>query len=148
MASVARYTVIRFENMPIILVSVRGRLRPADHFEIALKVSQLLEYSTGKVCLIIDLTAARIELMDTVDILTQMTKGWSGTPTDPRVITMLALSSGNASLVPLHLWRGWEGWRRVFIFPNLAQALASARGPIVYENVESMTPARLRDSIV
>ena len=141
MATVPPYTVIRFENKPIILVSVRGKLRPKAHFEIALKVSQLLEHCVGKVYLVIDLSGARIELMDAVDILTQMTKGWSGTPTDPRVITMLALNSGNASLVALHLCRGWEGWRRVFIFPSLAAALASARGPIVYENIESMSSA-------
>lgn len=142
MTTIAPYVVVLHENKPIIMVSIRGRLRSKAHFEIALKVSELLMYTPGKVYLILDLTGARLELLDTVDILTQMTKGWSGTPTDSRVITMLAVRGGNASLVPLHLWRGWEGWRRVFIFPSLAQALACARGPIITETEESISPAR------
>jgi hypothetical protein len=134
------YSIIRLDNHPIVIVHVRGSLNAAVHFQIAMKVSRLAENHTGKFYLVLDLSMAHMDLIDTVDVLAQMTRSWRGTPSDSRIITMLVTRGGNTSLIAGHLVKQWEGWRRVFVFSSMAQALASARGPIIVEREEAITP--------
>lgn len=140
MPGIPSYTVFKLENKPIVVVRVNGRLKSQAHLEIAIKVCELIEYTRGKAYLVFDLTAARLSFLDTLDVLTQMTRGWRGTPTDPRMITLLALRGSGASLVLLWLSQLWPGWKRVFVFPNLAEALGWACGPIIDEIETTITP--------
>jgi hypothetical protein len=105
-----------------------------------LRVSRLTDDHIGKLYLVLDLSLARMDLIETLDVLALMTRSWRGTPSDSRIITMLVTRGGNSSLIAGHLIRQWEGWRRVFAFTSLSQALACARGPIIVEREEAISP--------
>ncbi len=132
------FTILRLENHPIVVVHITGALNADLHFRIALKVADLIKDVPGKIYRITDYTHASLDLLDMLDIVTQMTRGWQGTYSDPRIITLMVLNGGNSSLAAACLNRSWEGWKKAFVFPTMAEALAFARGPISYETEETM----------
>jgi hypothetical protein len=130
---------MRFGNQPIIVAHVRGTLDADVYAAVAIRVAALAENVTGKITLVLDLSQARVEILDMIDVLAQMTRSWRGTPSDPRFITLVVTGGVNSSLMAAHLIRQWEGWKKVFMFTSMAQALACARGPVIMEREEAIT---------
>jgi len=131
------YTVLKLAiHPPIVVVHFSGELNGDVYFKTALKVADLVRDIPGKVYRITDCSNARLSLLDMLDMVAHMTRGWQGTASDPRIISLMVLSGGNSSLAAQYLNRTWEGWRQIRVFPTMAEALACARGPISWETEE------------
>ncbi len=129
------HTVIKLDNEPIILTHIIGELNPAVYFDITLKAADLIENIPGTIYRITDVTKARIALLDMVDMVVQVLKGWPGTVSDPRVVSLVVTRGGNASLAAKHLARFAPQSIRVRTFSSLADALAFARAEIAAQPV-------------
>ena len=135
------YTVIKLDGEPIILTYIVGELTPAIYFDITLKAADLIENVPGTIYRVTDVTRAQISLLNMIEMVVQVLKGWPGTVSDPRVVSLVVAGGGNAALAASHLARIAPPSIRLRCFNCLDDALTFARADI---NADATRQLRVR----
>jgi len=121
------YILWKLDDAPIVVVSITGWLDAAAHFELSRDVANLIAGLPGKIYRINDLSGAHIHLVDLVNVLAQVSKGWAGTASDPRIVTYMVMHQPNFLLGRASSIRSWHWARQARICANMQEALALAR---------------------
>lgn len=124
------YIIMKIEDEPILLVRVHGVVTAQEHFKLSLDVANLIETLPGRIYRINDLTGACPRLVDMIEIVNQISRGWSGTASDPRVVCLAIMDHGNTFLGLRYLLRKWGAEDCIHLFASVAEALAYARQQI------------------
>lgn len=118
------YVAVLHEDAPIVMVRITGKMTGQVHFEVSRVVANLIEHVPGRIYRINDLTGVELGLVDMLDIISQMAKGWAGTASDPRVHSLFVADNPNFTLGLTYAARKW-GWpKQIHVFARLADALA------------------------
>jgi len=121
------YFMWKLEDAPIVVVSITGWVDSKSHFEMSRDVANLIAGVPGRIYRINDLSAARVHLVDMVNILSQVSKGWAGTASDPHMVTYMVMHHPNFFLGYASGSRYWPWARQVRICRSMVSALARAR---------------------
>ena len=132
------HIIMKLEAEPILLVRVHGVVTAQEHFKLSLDVANLIETIPGRIYRINDLTGTCPRLVDMVEIVNQITRGWSGTASDPRIVTLVIMDNVNVFLGLRYLRRKWGKMESIHLFATVADALAYARAQIAAQAVDKV----------
>lgn len=125
----SHYQIIKPVDKPIIITSVFGELTPEMFQHICIDLSAQLEHVVGAICSIIDMTHAQVSVTSLMEIVECSRRGWPGTISDPRTISLFVGKDSNLLLGLEGLRReSVDGASRIKSFTCVADALRFAEG--------------------
>jgi len=132
------HMALKLEDAPIVLVRITGRLTPAVHFKVSQEVADLIEGVPGIIFRINDLTGVQLRVLEMAELVHQLAKGWAGTASDPRIVSIMVMDNPNMFLGLAHIARKWGWAQRIHVCPTVEEALHLARaGASVLKEVEA-----------
>lgn len=136
------YNVIKLDEEPIVIVRVYGEVTLDEQANLMTETAKLIENDPGKIYRVLDATGRKTTFAEMLRLVSRAMKGWMGTASDPRIVTLAVLENSN-SFLAIRVFRQTLGGRgRFLIFNTVAEALAAAREMIATEAAPAigMTP--------